>query len=241
MDPPSETTVPLLPCTSLDTTLDFYQTLGFVVTYQQREPYLYAAVQRGAISLHFASLRVYSGKMAFGAYLAFVPAVAPYHRAFADALRARYGAVPTAGIPRITRFTPGQTRFKLFDPSGNLVIFIDRDEPDGSYSWSEESLSMLEQAREQAVFLRDTYANDEAAAKVLDKALAAHPSAAPVERARALAARAELAVAIGDSSRADAARAELAQIALTDAERATHHSELRAADALERWRVQRDD
>jgi hypothetical protein len=33
-----ETTIPLFPCTALDEMLEFYQTLGFEVTYRQNEP-----------------------------------------------------------------------------------------------------------------------------------------------------------------------------------------------------------
>ena len=196
----TESVIPLLPCASLDETLDFYQALGFEVTHQQREPYLYAAVRRGQIELNFASLRVYGAKNAFGAYLVFVPEVGSYHRAFADGLRARYGSIPTAGLPRITRPRKGQTRFMVFDPSGNMVIYIDRDEPEGAYGEAEGQMSELAQAIGNAAFLRDTYANDEAAAKVLDGAIERHEAAAPLDRARALAARAELAVAALEES-----------------------------------------
>ncbi len=234
----NETIIPLLPCVALDETLAFYQTLGFEVTYQQQTPYPYGAVRRGAIALHFANLRVYGAQQAFGAYLAFVDAVEPYHRAFADALRATYGRIPTAGLPRITRFTRGQTRFKVFDPAGNLVIYINRDEPERVYGASQEQLSKLAQAIENAIFLRDTYANDGAAAKVLDVALKRNAAAAPIDRARVLAMRAELAVAMGDSEQAQAIRLELQQIPLSAADQDRFHEALYAADNLERWLTQ---
>jgi hypothetical protein len=234
-----ETTIPLFPCASLDETLNFYQTLGFEVTFQQKEPYPYGAVRLGGFDLHFSRLTMYGEKNAFGACLVFVPEVEPYHRAFADALRVKYGKIPTAGLPRITRLRQDQTRFKVFDPSGNLVIFINRNEPEAVYGWSEENLSELAQALENAAFLRDTYANDRSAAKVLDVALARHKSADPVDRARALAARAELAVAMGDAERAQAIRLELQQVPLSDEERDRFRYELQAADDLERWLTQK--
>jgi len=232
---PTESTIPLLPCSSLAGMLEFYQALGFAVTYQQESPYLYAAVQRGEIALHFASLRVYGGQKAFGAYLVFVDAVAPYHRAFADGLRAHYGKVPTAGLPRITRFQPGQTRFMVFDPTGNLVIYIQRDEPEIGYAAVTENLSALAGARAKASFLRDTYSNDTAAAKVLDLALTRNPKAAPLDRALTLALRTELAVVLGETTQAQALQAELEQLPLTAAERAPHAAELQASTALARW------
>jgi hypothetical protein len=45
--------IPLLPCRSIDDQIDFYESLGFEVTYRQTAPNVYAAVQRGAIELHF--------------------------------------------------------------------------------------------------------------------------------------------------------------------------------------------
>src|SRR5215207_6832228 len=99
----TESTIPLFPCKSLAETLTFYRALGFMVTHEQQEPYVYAAIQRNDVQLHFASLRVYGAQKAFGCSLVFVPGVGDYHKAFADGLRATYGKVPTAGFPRITR------------------------------------------------------------------------------------------------------------------------------------------
>jgi hypothetical protein len=121
-----------------------------------------------------------------------------------------------------------------------MLTFIDRDEPDANYEWSGEELSPLAQALENAVFFRDTYANDAAAAKVLDAALARHGEAEPIDRARTLAARAELAVAMGDPERAEATRRELRQIPLSADDRARFGDEFRAADDLERWLTEGD-
>lgn len=235
-----ETSIPLFPCASLNETLAFYQALGFEVTFQQQDPYPYGAVRLGGFNLHFSRLTMYGAKNAFGTCLVFVPQVGPYHQAFAGSLRLKYGRVPTTGLPRITRLRKDQTRFKVFDPSGNLVIYINQDEPDGTYSWSEVSLSELAQALENAVFMRDTYANDQSAAKILDTALARHKSADPVDRARALAARAELAVAMGQAEHVQAIRAELAQVPLSAEDHERIRDELQAADDLERWLTQNE-
>jgi hypothetical protein len=233
-----ETTTPLFPCVSLKETLDFYRTLGFGVTYEQESPYAYGAVSRGGIDLHFHGTKQVNPEKSFSTCLVFVLKVGPYHRAFADALRVKYGKVPTAGLPRITRLQKDQTRFTTFDPSGNKLVFIDRDEPEMDYSWYEAKRSNLGRAIDMAVFLRDTYYEDKAAAKVLDKALATAESADPIERALALAARAELAVAMGDAMGAQAAQAELQQVPLSEADRARLCDELQAAERLERWLTQ---
>src|SRR5690606_1028347 len=104
-------------------------------TYRQDWPYPYAAVQRGSIALHFAKRAKPS------ACLIFVSDVHPLHRDFADALRGHYGQVPTAGQPRITRLRPDQTRFSLFDPSGNTLLYINQDEPEPDYGASSDNQS----------------------------------------------------------------------------------------------------
>lgn len=142
-------------------------------------------------------------------------------------------------MPRLSRFRPGQTRFSLYDPAGNTLTFINIDEPDIDYdAYNDSTLSPLMQALENVQFLRDTYHDDPAAAKFLDKKLKQFTDAPPIDRARALAARAELAVAMGESARLAEVRAELGRLTLTDEERARHQDELTAADRLEHWAVE---
>jgi hypothetical protein len=231
--PSAGTTIPLFPCTSIEPTLEFYRALGFDVT-GYTEPHSYGTARRGGVELHFTRLSMYGAKNAFGASLVFVDGVPRHHRDFADALRSKLGSLPVAGLPRITRLHPGQTRFMIFDPSGNMIVFIERSEA-SAYREHLPGLSPLAEALQNAVFLRDTYANDEAAAKVLDRALAENPSPAPIDRARVLAARAELAVALGDRERAWSLQVELAQVPLSTEERDGWREELDAAQKLERW------
>ncbi|MGH3990348.1 MAG: hypothetical protein ACRDTZ_23985, partial [Pseudonocardiaceae bacterium] len=92
----------------------------------------------------------------------------------------------------------------------------------------------LVQALDTAVRLRDLKGHDDVkAARVLDVALARDDPATPIERVRALAARAELAVALGEAERVRALRAELEGIPLSDEERARFRDELAPADDLE--------
>jgi len=47
----NETTVPLLPCSDVSSTLEFLQALGFQVTYEMTRPYLYLAFRwRGVLT-----------------------------------------------------------------------------------------------------------------------------------------------------------------------------------------------
>jgi hypothetical protein len=123
----------------------------------------------------------------------------------------------------------------VFDPTGNLVIVISRNEPPADYSASAGASSPLIGALERAEFFRDTYCNDESAANVLQGALKRYPDATCVARARALACLAELAVALGDAELTHSARADLRLVPLSDDERAQLAGELAAADVLERW------
>jgi hypothetical protein len=232
-----ERVIPVLPCVSLGETLDFYRALGFEVTYEQESPYVYGTVRWGAADLHFyGGFKRFDPAKAQSTCLIMVDDVEGPHRAFVDNLKRSLGRLPTAGLPRITRLRKGQTRFAVFDPAGNSVVFIARDEPDMSWDDEpEEGRSRLAQALDTAVWLRDLRGFDDvAAARVLDAALRRNDPASAIERARALAARLELAVALGETERARELRAELEQVPLSPDERTRFKDELRAADDLER-------
>jgi catechol 2,3-dioxygenase-like lactoylglutathione lyase family enzyme len=222
--------IPCLPCVSLTETLDFYRALGFQVTYQQQSPYVWAATKRGGFNLHFYGLKGLKPEECHSCCLVAVEDPGPLHKTFSEALRAKFGKLPVAGFPRITRFKPGQTRFTVVDPNGNSVVYLRRDEPEGT----DQKLTGLPKALATATRLRDSKNDDAAAAKVLDVALARYPDAPPLDRARALAARAELAVALGEVERLRTARAELQAIDLPDQDREKYRHELEAADVLER-------
>ncbi|WP_437585326.1 hypothetical protein [Sorangium sp. So ce1000] len=224
--------IPVLPCVSLPETLAFYGALGFEVTHQQTAPYVYAATQRGEVQLHFMGLKGLDPTQAYSTCLAIVPEVERLHEAFAEGLRRAYGKLPISGLPRISRMKKGQSRFRVVDVAGNSVIFIRRDDDEGAAG--SRSDSRLGKALRAAARLRDFKNDDAAAAKVLDVALARNGPDAPLERARALAARLELAVALGEQARARALRDEIDAAPLSDEERAQLRPQLDAADALDR-------
>jgi hypothetical protein len=166
-----------------------------------------------------------------------VPEVEQLHETFAGALRGAYGKLPVAGIPRITRMKPGQSRFTVVDVAGNSLVFIkqgapEEDETAGDAIAPRDGESRLVRALRLAARLRDFKTDDAGAAKVLDVALAHAGPADPLERARALAARIELAVVLADSARAAALRAELAALPLSEAQREEIGRELDRAREL---------
>ncbi|MBT2452808.1 glyoxalase [Streptomyces sp. ISL-43] len=236
----NETTVPMLPCVSPEETLAFYRALGFEVTYEQTRPYLYLAVEWSGFGLHFTkpAAGVDAAKEDAGGCLVMVDAVAPYHAAFTEAMRQAYGKVLSSGRPRITRYRPGASRFTLVDPSGNSVIFIQRDEPQELEYGGSKKLTGLAKALDNARILREFKGDDRAAFRAVTSGLRRHGAkAAAVDRALALATLMELATALGESGQIEAWAAELHAIELTDAERRRVESELGQVAALERWRA----
>lgn len=227
-------TIPVLPCVALPETLAFYGALGFEVTHQQTAPNVYAATRRGEVHLHFMGLKGLDPGHAYSTCLVIVPEVERLHETFAEGLRRAYGKLPISGLPRISRMKKGQSRFTVVDVAGNSVIFIRRDAPDDEGAAGSRSDSRLGKALRAAARLRDFKNDDAAAAKVLDVALTRKEPDDPLERARALAARLELAVALGEQARARALRDEIDEAPLSDEERALLRPQLDAVDAFDR-------
>lgn len=201
----TERMIPLLPCGSIKETLDFYTDLGFTITYQQKAPNVYAAVQRGGIELHFYVMKGHDSTRNHATCIVQVEDPEPLHQEFTQALKRQRAKVPTTGIPRLARWRKGQTRFNVVDPAGNWIRFISRDEAweagssqKASDSVNEAPESRLGTALKTARRLRDGKGDDRAAARVLDAALSRSDSGSMQERARAIVARAELGAALGE-------------------------------------------
>ncbi|MET0391072.1 MAG: hypothetical protein ABW321_34185 [Polyangiales bacterium] len=228
-------TIPILMCVSLPDTLAFYRGLGFTVTHEQTRPNVYAALQWGQLHLHFAGLAKLTPEQVYSQCLIIVPEVAALHAQLASRLREVYGKLPLKGIPRISRLRPRASRFNLVDVAGNTLTFIQRGARDDHDDYDDSVYeptadTPLGKALHTARRLRDFRNDDRAAARVLDVALAKPAQGRPIDRARVLAARVELALVLGDPRRAQAARAELEALVLTPEERALYHDELTAAD-----------
>ncbi|WP_280296430.1 glyoxalase [Nocardia abscessus] len=233
----ADTAVPQLWTEDLAGTLDFYKTLGYAVTHEQIRPYVYGAVEDHGCALHFVPAPKGGDVPAERTgCLVMVDDVASRHQAFTAALRAHYGKIPAKGLPRITRFRPGQSRFTVVDPAGNQVIYIQRDEPPKVDYGGSEELDGLAKALDNARILRDFKTDDKAAFRVLEVGLGRFRAEAPrLDVARALAALAELAVASEDPGRAEQFRAELRAMRLSAGERASGADELRASEDLAAW------
>lgn len=232
-----DTAVPQLWTSDLAGTLEFYKTLGYTVTHEQTRPYVYGAVEDHGCALHFVPAPKDTEVPAERTgCLVMVDDVAHRHQDFTAALRNRYGKVPAKGLPRITRFRPGQTRFTVVDPAGNQLIYIQRDEPPKVEYGGSKELTGLAKALDNARILRDFKIDYPAAFRVLEVGLGRYRAEAPrLDVARALAALAELAVALDDPGRAEPFRAELRAMELSASERASLAGELRASDDLASW------
>ncbi|MFD6095350.1 glyoxalase [Nocardiopsis flavescens] len=234
----NESVVPLLACVSAEETLDFFTSLGFEVTYRQTRPYLYLAFRWEGIHLHYgrAPKGIDHTREETGGCLVMVDDVAAYHAALVASVRAARGRVPVRGLPRITRYRSGASRFTVMDPSGNSIIFIQRDEPQELEYGGSASLEGLAKALDGARILRDFKRDDRAAWRFLKSALRRHGAgASAVERAMALASLVELSVAIGERERRAEWAQELRGIELTDEERARVEETLGNAEELGRW------
>jgi hypothetical protein len=165
---------------------------------------------------------------AYSACLVVVPELEPLYASFRTSLKATYGKLPLKGWPRLSRLRVGASRFTVVDVAGNSVIFVKLGAPDDydESTSASHSAGPLGKALRQARRLRDFKNDDQAAAKLLDVALRRDTAGPAIDRARALAARIEIALALDDAGRAETARAELDNLALTDDERQRYRDEL---------------
>lgn len=192
-------TIPMLPCRSIDETLDFWQALGYEVTYKQKAPNAYGVIRSDAIELHLFGLNL-EPKANFSSCLVIISEVEQLHQTYASRLKAFLGKSPYQGIPRMSRMRKGQTRFTLTDSAGNSVIFVRRGGADAASAeaYKQAGLTPLQRTLSVAKRLRDFKGDDAAAAKVLDAALKKHEQDKSTDFARVVATRLELAVVMGE-------------------------------------------
>jgi catechol 2,3-dioxygenase-like lactoylglutathione lyase family enzyme len=229
----TERTIPILPCRSIDDTIDFYQALGFEVTYRQERPNTYAVVRRGGIELQFFVLKALDPAQSYSTCYVLVADVDALYEAFATGLRAALGRLPSRGIPRITALkdmTYGVRQFMVVDPGGNYIRIGQPIE--AKPALRAERAGRLERALVAATTLADSKMDDVAAARVLDSAFADDADASGPVLVRAWILRADLAYRLGDVDGATAWLAEAARIDLSEDERAAIADDLRRADDL---------
>ncbi|MET7965052.1 VOC family protein [Micromonospora sp. NPDC005305] len=195
-----ETTIPLLPCRSLDDVAPFYQALGFQVGYRQARPNPYLALHREDLHLHFFGMPGFDPATSYGSCLVLVDDIVAIHRDLAAGMRAAYGKVLVSGVPRMTRprvrtNQDGHTGFSIVDPGGNWIRFVARSAP----PVAEGPTGRLARTLANAVVQADSRGDHRQAARILDGALS-RPDAAddPVTQVEALVYRAELALVLDE-------------------------------------------
>ena len=229
----NETTIPLLPCRSLDDVAPFYQALGFEVTYRQERPNPYLTLRREDLHLHFFGMVGFDPADSYGSCLVVVDDLVAIHGAFADGLRAAYGKMLVAGVPRMTRPRPrrnqeGHSGFSIVDPGGNWIRFVGR-----ATQAETGDRGGLARTLGNAVVQGDSRGNPGQAARILDGALA-RPEADddPAVRVEALVYRAELALQLDEPESARELVRQARSIPLDDGARDALAGTLRHAEDL---------
>ena len=218
----NEVTVPLLPCSSIDDIVTFYEVLGFETTHKQRKPNPYAAMRREDLHLHFFEMTGFDPEQSYGSCLVLTADIAALHRAFAEGMRAAYGKVLVSGLPRMTRPRPrarknydGMGGFSVVDPGGNWIRIVQNYGP----APAAEPAGRLAQALANAVVQADSRGDVPQAVRILDSALARlQPDDDPVVQLEVLVYRAELALGLNDQETATAMLARVEGVALTEDE-----------------------
>jgi catechol 2,3-dioxygenase-like lactoylglutathione lyase family enzyme len=232
--PPTERTIPILPCRSIDDVLAFYRALGFAVTYQQARPNTYAVVVRGGIELQFFVLKELDPAASYSTCYVLVGDVDGLYESFRAGLAAAFGRVPSRGVPRIgplRDMSYGVRQFIVVDPGGNYIRI---GQPIATKpALTVETDGRLERALEAAITLADSRSDAAAAAKVLDSAFRDDPPLAGSVAVRALILRADVAFRMGDPAAARARLEDATTIDVPAAEREALGDDLRRAEELE--------
>lgn len=211
--------------------LPFYTALGFDVTYRQERPNPYAAVRRGGIELHFFSVAGFDPANSMGSAIVLVPNTETLHIAFAAGLRAAFGKVPVAGIPRMTRPRRKQGTsggFTVVDPGGNWLRISRHNDTSGDTGSDTRLARVVATAARQA----DAHGDESAGIRVLENGLARHADAPPAERLPALVYLAELRLRTGEREVATTLLAEVSALELSEVDRAALATELATAAEL---------
>ncbi|PRY36087.1 bleomycin resistance protein [Umezawaea tangerina] len=230
-DDVAERTIPILPCRSIDEVLDFYQAIGFEVTYRQKVPNTYAIVRRGGIELQFFVLKAVDPANSYSTCYVLTSDVDDLYRSFRDGIRAATGRVPLRGVPRIGALKDmsyGVRQFVMTDPGGNMIrIGQPLDAPA-----ADAPVDRLDRALRTAILLGDSKEDPLAAARTLDRALDAAEPTSPTTLFRALVFRADLALRLDDRPLAATVLSRADAVPLTDTDRATLVDDLTRARDL---------
>ncbi|MFD9975428.1 bleomycin resistance protein [Streptomyces sp. NPDC059017] len=223
-----EKTIPILPCRTIQPVLDFYTTLGFEVTFQQKSPNPYAAVQRGGIQLHFFGMKRYEPTESFSGCIVQTDDVDGLHKTFRAGLKAAYGRVPNRGLPRIgplKNTSHGVRQFLMTDPGGNCLRIGQRTSDDQHHRPAPKET--FDRALHHASLLADSREDPTGAARIIDRALRMEGERpTPVQLLRLLVLRADVADRLGDVDTATSALVAAGAVHLSAEEREFAHDDL---------------
>ena len=219
----NERTYPCLPCAELDESIAFYETIGFKRTYRQVRPNPYAVVALEEIQIHLFGMDGFNPADSYGTVIIAVPDPDSLYHDFAAGLRKKFGKLPVAGLPRITRPRKkyGTVRgFSVVDPGGNWLRVYKLGESEEKDS--AEKAEGLAQVIYVAARLGDAHGDEALALKTLENGLSRFgETASAMDLARAYLYRAELAVRTGDHELARTSLTAAKSLELTDDEKAT--------------------
>ncbi|SFF04525.1 hypothetical protein SAMN04487969_11265 [Paenibacillus algorifonticola] len=209
------TAIPILPSRSMDEQLDFYQALGFEVTYRQAKPNLYACVRHSIVELHFFVLKQLNPANSYSMCYVHIPDVDAVYKEFSENLKKAYRKIPTKGFPRISKPSNlmEDRRFHIIDPAGNRLLIGTKH---AAPRLIVEETSKFASAFETSYRLM--YAKDEpaAAAKVLDLVLPKAEEASASLRYRAYVLRADIAVSMDERAIVNTFVQEADRMSLSD-------------------------
>ncbi len=230
----NERTYPCLPCSDMDASMAFYESLGFKKTYRQTRPNPYAVVAREDIHIHLFGIEGFKPEDSYGTVIVAVPDPDSLYKDFAAGLRKAHGKLPVAGIPRILRPRKkyGTVRgFSVVDPGGNWLRIYKLGESEEEDS--AEKAEGLTQIIYVAARLGDAHGDEVLALKTLENGLARFAdSAEAIELAKAYLYRAELAVRTKDHELARSSLATAQALDLTEDEKAALADEFAHATEL---------
>ena len=223
----NERTYPCLPCRDVDEAIAFYEALGFTRTYRQLRPNPYAVVQREEIYIHLFGMPDFEPANSYGTVIIVVPDPDALYRDFAAGLRAAFGKLPAAGIPRLLRPRKKMGTvygFSVVDVGGNWLR-ISKSADTESEEVSDEN-SGLAGFIAVAARLGDAHGDEASALKTIENGLKRFPDAPALERAKAYLYRAELAVRLDNKALALASLSAAEAVELSEDEQESLAEEL---------------
>jgi hypothetical protein len=180
--------IPLLPCRSVNETLEFYKAIGSTITYQQKAPNNYIGLKIKSIEVHFFGLKQLAPEANFSTCYLIVDDIDTLYANCRAGLKGLYGKLPLKGIPRINTLkdmpTYGVRQFVIVDPSGNYIRIGQPIAKKQSLLFEEngkkpEKGTALSKAYELADRLANGKEDLEAATAAIDKALASGDTSEP--------------------------------------------------------------